>query len=131
MPKPSLEPSITTTAEIELSPRLKTKLSKLLKEYQSRHGEIERLSALQDEAKDVIETEFASADEYEALLSGVRVDDIPLKRIEGQKTKKTDYAGIMKRWKITPKEWAKFVTEAPKKGYLSISLPRRKKDEDE
>ena len=133
MPKPSLNPSatVTTVAEVELSPKLKKKLQMLLARYQARHAEIAELEALQDEAKDEMELAFAEADEYEALKSGVRVDNIPLKRVEGQETTVTDYPGIMKRWKITPKEWAKFQSKKPKKGYLSITLPKKKKDADE
>ena len=132
MPKPSLttSTSVTTVAEVELKPALRKKLDLLLKKYQTRHAEIEALEALQDEAKDEMELAFAESDQYEALQNGVRVNDIPLKIVEG-KAKKTDYPGIMKRWKITPKDWAKFVTEKPKKAYLSISLPRKKKDTDE
>lgn len=130
MPKLSLETTVTTVAEIQLKPSLKKKLDLLLKEYQKRHAEIDALSALQDEAKEEIELAFAEANQYEALESGVRVNNIPLKIVSGQTTKKTDYAGIMKKWKITPKDWAKFVAEAPKKAYLSISLSRKKKDDD-
>ena len=131
MPKPSLETSVTATTEIELSPKLKKKLSLIVARYQTRAEEIATLEALQDEAKDEIETAFAEADEYETLKSGVRVDDIPLKRIEGQETTVTDYPGIMKRFKITPKDWAKFQTKKPKRGYLSITLPKKKADTDE
>ena len=133
MPKPSLTPSatVTTVAEVELSPKLKKKLQMLLARYQVRHAEIAALEALQEEAKDEMELAFAEADEYETLKSGVRVDNIPLKRIEGQETTVTDYPGIMKRFKITPKDWAKFQTKKPKKGCLSISLPKEKKTEDD
>src|SRR3990167_2840769 len=121
---PKLETSVTTVAEVEISPRLKKKLSLILARYQQRAQEIDTLSALQNEAKEEIETAFIDAGEYEALQNGVRVDDIPLKRIDGQKTKSTDYASIMKKFKITPKAWAAFVSVKDKKGYLHISLPK-------
>ena len=133
MPKPSLDPSatVTTVAEVQLSPKLKKRLSMLLARYQARHAEIATLEAMQEEAKDAMETAFADAGEYDALKAGVRVDDIPLKRIEGQETTVTDYPGIMKKFKITPKAWAAFQSKRPKKGYLSVSLPRKKKDADD
>lgn len=129
MPKLSGKTSVTATTEVALSPTLKVKLEKLITRYKKRAKEIDDLEALQDADADELENSFAEAGEYNTLLAGVKIGDIPVKRIEGQTYKKLDKEGLMKRFKISPAQWDSFNKELPKKGHLSISLPKKKKED--
>ena len=121
--------SVTATTEVSLSPRLKKQLTQLLARFRQRKEEIDTLSGEQINAKDAIEEAFVEAGEYSALLAGVRVDGVPLKRVEGGTTKAFDKPGLMRRFKITPAQWDSFVTEEPKQGHLSITFKERDVDD--
>jgi hypothetical protein len=123
------EATVTTTSEVELSTRLVKQLKAKLDAYKDLVVERSRIDSEIDTAKTEIETLFADAGEYNALLAGVRVDGVPLKRVEGQTTPVFDKVGLMKRFKITPAQWDQFVDNKPKKGHLSISIKKGKDDD--
>lgn len=133
MPKLKTETTakVTTVAEVTLKPSLKKKLDLLLSRYQTRAKELAELKKLQEESQDEIETAFIDAGEYNTLLAGVKIGDIPVKRVEGQTYKKLDKPALMKRFKITPAQWAEYESEHSKKGYLSISLPKQRGNDDD
>jgi hypothetical protein len=85
-------------------------------------------------SREHIEELFADAGEYNALLAGVKVETpegtVPLKVVTGT-TSTLDKVGLMKRFKISPAQWESFVTQTPKKAYLSIRLPGSKTKDDE
>ena len=137
MPRPSLSASVTTTAatEIELSPKLKLLLKAKLEEFADLRVQKKSIGTREDALKEEIETVFADAGEYNALLAGVKVDTaygpIPVKVVTGGTTKKFQKKLLMKQYKLTIAQVDALYKESPKADYVNISLPRDKDDKDE
>ncbi len=140
MPKLSQTTSVTTTVEVELSPKLKQLLKVKLDEFARIRAEKKALVAREDELKLETETLFSDCGEYDALITGVWVDGIdvngelksvPLKMVTGGTTKSFKKKLLISRHKLTIAQVDALYEETPKADFLSISLPRDKDDAEE
>ena len=117
--------TITTTTEVKLSPRLEVTVGALLNEYVSLLDTKKDTQEKIDETKEAIETVIADADEYDALIEGVRVDDIPLKLIGGE-TNILNKKKLMRKFGLTPADLKSVTDTKAKKMYLGVTLPKEK-----
>jgi hypothetical protein len=137
MPKPSLSASVTTTAatEVELSPKLKLQLKAKLEEFADLRVQKKSIEQREEDIKLEIETLFADAGEYNALLEGVRVDTsygpVPVKVVTGGTSKKFDKKLLMKQHKLTIAQVDALYKTTPKADYVNVSLPRDKDSKEE
>ena len=67
MPKVSQTTSVTTTAEVELSPKLKLQLKETLEVFAQLRAQKKDIAAMEDVLKTKVETMFEAAGEYRAL----------------------------------------------------------------
>lgn len=135
MPKLSQTTSVTTTTEVELSPKLKAQLKAKLEEFAGLRGEKKATKKKEDKIKLELETLFSDAGEYNALVAGVTVETsigpIPLKEVIGGTKKTFQKKLLMTRHKLSVEQVAALYKESPKADYLSISLPRDPEDEED
>lgn len=135
MPKISTTTSVTTTSEVELSPKLKAQLKAKLEEFAGLRAEKKATKAKEDKIKLEVETLFSDAGEYSALVAGVTVETsigpIPLKEVIGGTKKTFQKKLLMTRHKLSVAQVADLYKETPKADYLSISLPREPGEEED
>lgn len=136
MPHLSTKPEITTTTEVELSARLTTQLKEKLTEYRANIAKAKVAKATADNNKTELETLFADADEYDALVAGVSVDTpfgaVSMKIIGGKTAPKLNMQKVMKKFKITTKQLASCYDPSKDKAeYLGIYLPDEDKAQEE
>lgn len=133
MPRLSQSTAVTTETTVELSTKLAHRLQVELVTYASERAEITALTARCEEHKERIETLFADAGEYDAVVNGCRVDtpmgSVPLKIVVGESSS-LDKKMLMRAFKLTPADLESCTTKRPKKPYLSISLPKEQRDGD-
>jgi hypothetical protein len=132
VPKMQQTTSVTTTVEIELKPALKAMLKAKLEEFADLRVQKKSIETREDAIKEEIETLFADAGEYNALIAGVKVDTaygpIPVKVVTGGTSKSFDKKLLMKRHKLTIAQVDALYEETPKADYVNVSLPRDKED---
>lgn len=132
MPRPSLslEPEVTTEVTVEIAPKLKKKVQVAINLYHSLLDERDVLNARIAKALEAVEMPFHEGDETDALNNGVKVGEVPVKMISGQKSRSLNKDRLMKRHKITPKQLDACYDESDKKPYLYVG-PRKKKGKEE
>ena len=131
---PRLSADVVTTIEVELKPKLLTKLKARLNEYRLKVAEQKVLAADVGARKAELETLFVDAGEYDALESGVSIHtpfgEVPMKIIKGETARKLNLKKVMTKFKITPAQLDScYDPSTPKKPYLGIYLPRDKDEE--
>jgi hypothetical protein len=135
VPKLQQTISVTAVTEVELKPALKLQLKTRLEEFADLRVQKKSIAAREDALKLEIETLFADAGEYNALLAGVKVDTaygpIPVKVVTGGTSKSFDKKLLMKRHKLTIAQVDELYVEKPKADYVNVSLPREKDEEED
>ena len=135
MSKLSQTTSVTTTTEVELSPKLKLLLKAKLEEFAGLRAEKKATKLKEDKIKLEVETLFSDAGEYNALVAGVTVDTsigpIPLKEVIGGTKKTFQKKLLLTRHKLTVPQVEALYKTTPKADYLSISLPRKSGEEED
>lgn len=122
----TVEPEVTTETTVELSPRLKKKVQVAIDLYADLVRQRKDLEKRIKKAAEAIEVPFHDAGESDALNAGVKVGDVSVKWISGQKTRSLNKATLMKRHKITPKQLDACYDESDKAAYLYVGLPKDK-----
>jgi len=135
MSRLSQTPSVTTTAEVELSPKLTLQLKASLEKFAALRAEKKATIVKEDALKLEVESLFEAAGEYRALCEGVKVDTafgpVSLKEVIGGTKKTFQKKLLMTRHKLTVAQVDALYTETPKADYLSVSLPRDPDDKDD
>ena len=119
MAKLSQRAEVTTEVEVELAPKLKTKVKQKLDALARMIDERKALEAKIAAGKEELETIFHDAGESEAIENGVKVGDITLKVIKGT-SRRLDVTRLMKAYRITPSELEKYKPETENKPYFGI-----------
>lgn len=133
---PRLKAEVTTRTEVDLSASLQKQLKLELHAYQKLVAERKALDLKIAEKKTAMEMLFSDADEYSALVEGVRVTtpwgDVPMKIVKGISAGRLNMKKLMTEFKLTPKDVESCRDKGkPKKEYLGIWLPTDKDDADE
>ncbi len=128
--KQTVEPEVTTQIEIEISPKLKKKVQVAIDLYADLVKQRKDLEARIKKAAEAIEVPFHDAGESEALSNGVKVGDVSVKWISGQKSKTLNKAKLMKKYKMTPAQFDAFYDEKDKQPYLYVGLPKAKGEDE-
>ena len=117
-------PTVTTTqtTKVKLSIALTTKVLKKLRVFEELDAQIKAAELAQAKIKDEVENLFADAGEFDALVNGCKVDDIPLKYVTGT-TKYFNKMKLVEQGLVTLAQLAAVTEEKPKKAYLKVTLP--------
>jgi hypothetical protein len=112
---------LTTTMTIEQT------LSTQVEAFLDLQTQITALEAAAADLKAAIEIACIDAGRSDDLADGFTVDTpagpAPVKLVTGTTTK-FDREAFLKKHKLTPADWAKFETTAPKAPYLRIGKPK-------
>ena len=73
----SLKATTTATTEIKLSTTLKRKLLTELRTFASLHEQFKALKQAMQKRKDTIQQAFETADEFDALIAGTKLEGSP------------------------------------------------------
>lgn len=133
---PRLAAEVTTRTEVDLSVGLQKQLKLELNAYGKLVAEKKELEKKIAAKKTALEMLFSDADEYDALVEGVRVTtpfgDVPMKIVKGMSAGRLNMKKLMTKFKLTPKDVESCKDKPkPKKEYLGIWLPTEKDDNDE
>ena len=75
----------TTTTEIKLSAALKRKLLTELRTFASLHDQFKALKQAMQKRKDTIQQAFETADEFDALVAGTKLEGFSMKYVAGER----------------------------------------------
>ena len=120
---------VTTTTQVELSPKPLKTLKQVLTEYRELKLKAAAIDSELDTHKGELEMLFVDANQYEALENGVRIatpfGEVPLKIVKGETAPRLDETKLMKKFKLTPKDLDSCrIPGKPRKPYLGIYLPK-------
>ena len=118
----------TTTTEIKLSAALKRKLLTELRTFASLHDQFKALKQAMQKRKDTIQQAFETADEFDALVAGTKLEGFSMKYVAGERK-------VLDKGKLidlgVSQEMLDEATVSKKiKPYMKVTAPGEREDEE-
>ena len=118
----------TITTEIKLSATLKRKLLTELRTFENLHKQARALKHAIQGRKDIIQKAFETADEFDALIAGTKLEGFSMKYIAGER--KVLDKGILIDLGVSQEMLDEATVSKKIKPYMKISAPGEKEDEE-
>ena len=118
----------TTTTEIKLSAALKRKLLTELRTFASLQFQFKALELAMQKRKDTIQQAFETADEFDALVAGTKLEGFSMKYVAGER--KVLDKGILIDLGVSQEMLDEATVSKKIKPYMKISAPGEKEDEE-
>ena len=118
----------TTTTEVKLSSALKRRVLAELATFVNLNQQFKVLKLALQKRKDTIQKAFEDAREFDALVTGTKLDGFSMKYVAG--TRKILDKGKLIDLGVTAEMLEEATVEKPIKPYMKIILPGEKEDEE-